>query len=144
MSLSANAVPWLCFLLAAALGCAGGVPTPAPTPAGAAMVTGTVTYRERIALPPGATVTVRLQDVSRADAPAEVLAVQVLTPTAQVPIPFALAYDPARIDTRHSYSVGARIEVDGKLWFISDTHNGVLTQGGTNEVEVVVRRVPGG
>jgi hypothetical protein len=34
-------------------------------------------------------------------------------------------------------------EVDGKLWFVSDTHNGVLTEGGPSEVEVVVRRVPG-
>ncbi len=108
------------------------------------MVTGSVTYRERIALPPGATVTVRLQDVSRADAPAEVLAEQVIVPTTQVPIPFALTYDPARIDARHRYSVGVRIEVDGKLWFVSDTHNGVLTQGAPTEVEVVVRRVAGG
>jgi putative lipoprotein len=126
-----------------ALACAAGAVPPVPTPTGAAMVTGNVTYRERIALPPGATVTVRLQDVSRADAPAEVLAEQVIVPTTQVPIPFALQYDPARIDARHRYSVGARIEVDGKLWFVSDTHNGVLTEGGPSEVEVVVRRVPG-
>jgi putative lipoprotein len=126
-----------------ALACATGASTPAPNPTGAAMVTGSVTYRERMALPPGATVTVRLQDVSRADAPAEVLAEQVIVPTTQVPIPFALRYDPARIDARHRYSVSARIEVDGKLWFMSDTHNGVLTDGGPTEVEVVVRRVPG-
>jgi putative lipoprotein len=130
------------LLALGASACASGTPNPAP--AASATVTGSVTYRERMALPPGATVTVRLQDVSRADASAEVLAEQVIVPTAQVPIPFVLRYDPARIDARHSYSVAARIEVDGKLWFISDTHNGVLTQGGTNEVEVVVRRVPAG
>jgi putative lipoprotein len=133
----------LSVLALAVLACATGASTPAPTPASRATVTGTVTYRERIALPPGATVTVRLQDVSRADAPAEVLAEDVIVPTTQVPIPFTLAYDPARIDTRHRYSVGVRIEVDGKLWFVSDTHNGVLTQGAPTHVDVLVRRVPG-
>jgi putative lipoprotein len=135
--------PWQLTVLAlGVLGCAPGATTPAPAPAARATVTGSVMYRERVALPPGATVTVRLQDVSRADAPAEVLAEQVIVPTTQVPIPFALEYDPARIDARHRYSVSARIEVDGKLWFVSDTHNGVLTQGGPTEVEVQVRRVP--
>jgi putative lipoprotein len=136
--------PWQLTVLAlGVLACAAGASTPAPTPSARATVTGSVTYRERMALPPGATVTVRLQDVSRADAPAEVLAEQVIVPTTQVPIPFVLEYDPARIDARHRYSVGARIEVDGKLWFVSDTHNGVLTQGGPTQVEVQVRRVTG-
>jgi len=136
--------PWQLTVLAlGVLGGTSGASTPAPTLSARATVTGRVTYRERMALPPGATVTVRLQDVSRADAPADVLAEQVIVPTTQVPIPFALQYDPARIDARHRYSVSARIEVDGKLWFMSDTHNGVLTDGGPTEVEVVVRRVPG-
>ena len=137
--------PWQLTVLAlGVLACSPGASSPAPTPSTRAVVTGSVTYRERVALPPGATVTVRLQDVSRADAPAEVLAEQVIVPTTQVPVPFALEYDPARIDARHRYSVGARIEVDGKPWFVSDTHNGVLTQGEPTSVEVVVRRVPGG
>ena len=41
-------------------------------------VTGSVTYRERIALPPTAVVQVRLVDVSRADAPAVLIAEQVI------------------------------------------------------------------
>ena len=41
-------------------------------------VTGSVTYRERIALPPTAVVTVRLVDVSRADAPSVLIAEQVI------------------------------------------------------------------
>jgi hypothetical protein len=56
-----------------------GASIPPPTPPSRATMTGTVSYREHIALPPGATVMVRLQGVSRADAPAEVLAEQVLT-----------------------------------------------------------------
>ena len=36
-------------------------------------------------------------------------------------MPYTLPYDPARIDDRNTYSVSARIEVDGKLTWISDT-----------------------
>jgi Type III secretion system lipoprotein chaperone (YscW) len=36
-------------------------------------VSGWVSYRQRVALPPGAVVTVRLSDVSRADAPSTVI-----------------------------------------------------------------------
>jgi len=35
-----------------------------------AYVTGTATYLQRIALPPNAVITVRIEDVSKADAPA--------------------------------------------------------------------------
>lgn len=37
-------------------------------------VSGTATYRQRIAMPPEALLTVRVEDVSRADAPAGVVA----------------------------------------------------------------------
>ncbi|MDQ3175872.1 MAG: YbaY family lipoprotein, partial [Acidobacteriota bacterium] len=50
-----------------------------------ATVTGTVTYRQRIAMPPGAVVEVSLLDVSRADAPAVVLDKLEIKPTTQVP-----------------------------------------------------------
>ncbi len=38
------------------------------------ILTGTVTYRERIALSPGSVIDVQLQDVSRADAAAQIIA----------------------------------------------------------------------
>jgi putative lipoprotein len=114
--------------------------TPAPP---IAVLTGTVTYRERMALPEGAVVRVELRDVSRADASAPLLATQEIRPTTQVPIAFELRYDPARIDPRHTYAVSARIEVDGTLWWINDTQHQVLTGGNPDRVEVVVRRVPG-
>ena len=44
-----------------------------------ATVTGTVTYKERIALPPeGVVVTVKVEDVSRADAPAVTVGEQII------------------------------------------------------------------
>ncbi|RTZ16501.1 lipo-like protein [Vibrio aquaticus] len=91
-------------------------------------ITGTVAYRERIALPDNAVVTVTLQDVSLMDAPAKVIAKHRFeTDGAQVPFEFDLAYDSAKIEARHRYSVSARIEVDGKLRFTTDTSYPVVT-----------------
>lgn len=91
-------------------------------------IVGTVSYRERIALPNNAVVRVSLFDVSRADAPAKVLGTQEFsTMGKQVPFEYSIPYDSADIDARHRYSVSARIEVDGKLMFISDSHYGVIT-----------------
>src|SRR3546814_13421730 len=42
------------------------------------IVRGSLTYRERIALPPGSVAEVTLQDVSRADAPSTILARQTI------------------------------------------------------------------
>ncbi|CAM4429898.1 YbaY family lipoprotein [Vibrio agarivorans] len=92
------------------------------------MVTGTITYRERIALPENAVVEVTLQDVSLADAKARVLSQHRFeTNGAQVPFKFELPYNVSEIDDRHRYSVSARIEVNGKLRFITDTSNPVIT-----------------
>ena len=71
----------------------------------AATVTGTVTYRERIALRPDAVVEVKLVDVSRADAPAVTIGEQVIENPGQVPISFEIEYDPADIDDRFTYAV---------------------------------------
>ncbi|ARV72080.1 YbaY family lipoprotein [Vibrio campbellii] len=92
-------------------------------------ITGTVAYRERIALPPHAVVIVALEDVSLADAPAKVLAKQTFeTEGKQVPpLAFELSYNSNDIQPNHRYSLRARIEVDGKLRFINDTSIPVIT-----------------
>ncbi|WP_439566968.1 YbaY family lipoprotein [Sphingopyxis sp.] len=96
-------------------------------------VTGSITYRERIALPPSAQIEVRLDDVSLADAPARNLARQAFAAEGkQVPFAFALTVDKAALDPRHSYAVSARItDADGKLMFITDTRNSVAFEGGS-------------
>ncbi|CAM3156100.1 YbaY family lipoprotein [Vibrio diazotrophicus] len=91
-------------------------------------ITGTVAYRERIALPDDAQVTVVLQDVSKMDTAAVVIAKQqFITNGHQVPLTFDLAYDSTKIQENHRYSVSARIEVNGKLRFITDTQYAVIT-----------------
>lgn len=103
------------------------------------VVSGTVAYLARIALPPQAVVEVQLVDVSRADAPAIVIdSVTFETGGRQVPFPFELTYDPQQIDERFTYAVQARITIDGELRFISTRSYQVITQGNPNTVEVIV------
>jgi putative lipoprotein len=93
-----------------------------------AMVTGTVTIYEDTVLPDDALIEVKLVDVSRADAPALVLASQQFFANGrQVTFPFALSYDPAGLPQNGSYSVSARITVGGRLAWISDTRTPVIT-----------------
>ncbi len=107
-------------------------------------VTGTVTYLPRMALPDNAVVEVTLAEVSRADAPATILTSQTITTEGrQVPIPFQLPYDPEQIGAHLTYVVQARILVDGQLRFISTRRFPVLTQGHSQEIEVVVDPVGG-
>ena len=92
-----------------------GCDSPAAMTPLSASVTGTVTYRERIALPPNAVATIRLQDVSLQDVAAIPIGIQIITDTGQVPFPFAVSYVPSNIVPNRTYTVSARIEVDGQL-----------------------------
>lgn len=102
--------------------------TPAEQPV---TVTGSITYRERIALPPTAQVEIILADVSLADAPSRTIAQQSFTADGrQVPFAFSLTVDQRPLDPRHSYAVSARIsDASGRLMFITDTRNSVAFDG---------------
>ncbi len=121
----------LIFILLMLLGC-----SKTPT------VTGTIMYTEEIALPAeGVVVAVKIEDVSRADAPAVTIGQQVIENPGQVPIPFEIEYNPADIDERYVYALRARIEVDGKLWFINTSRYAVITRGNpTNNIKLVVQK----
>jgi uncharacterized lipoprotein YbaY/heat shock protein HslJ/uncharacterized lipoprotein NlpE involved in copper resistance len=106
-------------------------------------VSGTATYRERIALPPGAVLEVSLHDVSRADAPAKELGSVRIENLGNPPFEFEIPYPPEAIDDRHSYAVRATIRAGGKLLFTTDTSYPVLTRGACNEVELLLRRAGG-
>ncbi|MDD2089000.1 YbaY family lipoprotein [Pseudomonas guariconensis] len=99
------------------------------TPSHQASLDGEVYYLQRMALPPAATLSVSLQDVSLMDAPAVTLANQAGPVKGNVPLPFHLTYDPSQIKAGHRYAVSARIELDGKLLFINTEHHGVNLDG---------------
>ena len=89
-------------------------------------VSGTVWIRQKVALPPDAVLTVTLSDASLADAPSKVLAQKaVRTEGKQSPFSFVLPFNPADVQPN------ARITVNDKLVFITDTVQPVINQGGT-------------
>lgn len=115
------------------------------TPGQPLAVTGDVLYRERIAMPPGAVVKVQVADVSKADAPADVIGEQLIDNPGNVPVKFSIPYDGGRIQPGNTYAVSARIEVNGKLMWISTTHIPVITNGNpTSDLQVLVQRVASG
>ena len=126
-----------CAVAALLAACAAAPGAPAPL-----RVTGSVAYRERIALDPEAEIVVQLLDVSRMDVAAVVLAEQrIRAGGRQVPFPFELSVDPARIDPRMRYTVSARIVQGGQLLFVTDTAHPVLTQSQGNTASLMLVKV---
>ena len=104
-----------------------------------ASVSGSVTYRERLALSQGATLVVELRDVSYADAPAPLIARQTVSGPGQVPIEFRVEYSRGDINAGHRYSIGGKIvESDGRLAFINDTAYEVITRGNPDKVDMLL------
>lgn len=115
---------------------------PAQPIAELATVSGSVSYRQRIAMPPEAVLTVRVEDVSRADVPAVVLAEMHETFGArQVPIPFSLKVPGVAIDPGSNYAVRASITVGGELRFTTTRRYAVLTHGAPEKVDLVLDAV---
>lgn len=110
---------------------------------GSAQVTGSVGYRERIALPTDAIIDVQLADVSVADVAAQTVAESFINAEGrQVPVSFALAYDPAQIVPAHHYSVRATIRAgNGLMMFSSTQAYPVLTHGAPSKVNLVLHMV---
>jgi len=106
---------------------------------GMAGLEGTVSYRERMMLRPGAQVKVQLEDVSRADAPATVVASVTLTPEGAPPYPFTLEYDRGRIEPRGRYGLRATIRSGDRLLFTSTEY---IDAFAGSPVEIMVQRVP--
>jgi uncharacterized lipoprotein YbaY/uncharacterized lipoprotein NlpE involved in copper resistance len=96
-----------------ALACAAGT-------AWAGTLDGTAAYRERIMLPPDAVFEAQLQDISRADAAAEVLGHARLDPAGQPPFRFEIIYDDAAIEPGRRYAVRATVTHQGRLLFTTD------------------------
>jgi uncharacterized lipoprotein YbaY len=126
-------------LAALAAGCAQPKSQRAPT-----AITGTVTYRERIALPPAARVEVQLVDATDPDQTSPLIAERLMDQPGQVPIAFSLAYDPATIQASRTYALRVRIRVGDDVWFASPFDLRVLTGGNPTQVEVQLERVSAG
>jgi putative lipoprotein len=135
------------LLLSAALaaGVAVSAQPPSPTPtdhqaAQPATVSGAV-VADHLAISPDAIVTVRLLDISRADAPALKLAEVELSPKQRGSVPFQLEYSLGAIDPRHTYVVAAEVREHDVVIYRSQGVR-VLTRGGsTYPIEVFLEPV---
>lgn len=123
------------LVLAMVAGCA---PQPAVPEKTLATLEGTITYRQRVALSPGAIVKVWLQDVSKMDAVAEVLDEVEIRSPGQVPIAFRVKYDPERIVASHRYTLLVKIYEGDRTRFLNATSYPVITQGCPDRCEVVL------
>ncbi|MDA8708072.1 META domain-containing protein [Hellea sp.] len=91
----------------------------------ASTVTGTLSYKERIALTPGYTLTVSLKDVTAASPSAPIIAQTTRKlDREQVPLSFELKLDSGKLDARKRYSMQAILsDKDGKLaWKTDEAH----------------------
>ncbi len=107
-------------------------------------ISGAVLYRERIALPPEANLTVQLTDVSLADASSRTLGETRIESVQRSPIPFAISFDTNEIKPGHSYALQARISAGDTLWFVNDERYTVNPEnpGTPLEIKVVMVRKP--
>ncbi len=101
-------------------------------------VTGEVRFAREVALPEGAVVTVRLLDISLADAPSMELGRDVIGNPDRLPVSFRIEYDRDRVSDRNEYSLSADVRHGDDLLYINDTVHPVLTRGATGDSDVVV------
>lgn len=113
----------------------------APALAAPRRLSGTVSFRERMALPPGAIVEVKLLDVSLADAPARTIA-ETRVSGRRIPAPWTLSFDSRQIEPRRSYALQARILDRGRLLFITTERHSIFA-GGPDNTDIWVQRVAG-
>ena len=108
--------------------------------AGAAEISGTAVFRERMALPPKAVFEATLVDYARMDAPPTVFGQVLLADPPVPPISFRIRFDRGNYDARHQYFVRARVLVDGKPLFVTDRDYRVLERGVDHSVALTLVR----
>jgi putative lipoprotein len=127
--------------------CKVGETPPSHTPAATSSfvdISGRITYRQRLALPADAIVTIRVQDNGRTAGKALTLAEQTIELNGQqMPVDFNLIVDRDLIGKQTRLSLFARIDSHGKLLFISDKGYPVKLVDGKSHNEMILRQVTG-
>ncbi|WP_105187924.1 META domain-containing protein [Pseudoalteromonas sp. T1lg48] len=101
-----------------------------------------VLYKDRSLQPPGSQLTVTLSDVSKMDAPAEVIASETITLDGAPPYDLTLTYAADALQERMRYSVSAKITLDGELRYITTQNNDPFgTTQTQSPIKVMMERV---
>lgn len=100
----------------------------------------TVSFRERIALPPDAELDVQLLDGSEADPRTRRVSAQRYAMDA-VPMSVLLSYDPNIVASDRAYSIAATIWSDGRALFRTETELDVLGSDGAASIDMTLTMV---
>ncbi len=100
-----------------------------------------VIYLDRRMLPPNAVLEVTLEDISKADAIADVISAHSLTDIGTPPYAVNIEYDASKITDRRRYSLRATIKVADKLVFTSTTSIDPFAEDQSNPIEIKLDRV---
>ena len=112
-----------------------------PTIAAEQTLHGEVTLIDGPVLPTGAVLDVYLEDQSRADTKAEILAQTQMIPSGPPPYAFTLTVDPSTLEAQGRYGLRARISVQGQLWYINTRHAPAFDGAADESVTVPVEPV---
>ena len=107
-----------------------------------ATLSGTISYRERIALVPEAVVVIQLLDLSAGGQEANIVGEERLERPGQVPIRFDLKYDAGAIVKGHRYGLTARIFSGQRLLFATRDPDPVLSGGRSASVDLILEAAP--
>ncbi len=100
------------------------------------VVSGKLSYRQRIALPVNSQIIIKLLDLSLPDSP---LAQQIiLTKGENVPILFQLKFNKLDIIPNHSYTVRAEIRIEDRLAFTTTRNYPVITNGAPETIDILL------
>jgi putative lipoprotein len=127
-------------------GCAARADGPiqlAQAPPAPSFLFGTVTYHEREPMPADAELVIELLETSRGPDRAAIAATR-MRRLGDVPVAFALRYDPAQINERRPYGLRAEIRTGGRARWATTEPYPVLTRGNSNRAAVVVAPIAAG
>jgi len=97
-----------------------------------------VFYNQKMSLPEGAKLEVRLEDVSKMDIASELISSAIRVIKSAPPYALQIAFPSEKIKKSHRYSLRASIKVDDKLYFISTMHIDPFAVGIASPIKVKV------
>jgi putative lipoprotein len=106
-----------------------------------AAITGVIAHTHRMSIPPDDVINIRIEDTTKPDSPGKKVAEEVIKGQAvELPIPFAIVYDPGKINPDHTYSIRVEIlDSSGLLLYTNVTTVPVITHGNpTRDIKVTV------
>jgi putative lipoprotein len=104
------------------------------------VVTGTIWYRERIAMPSDAVVVATVERVH--NGATELVAEQRIDQPGNVPVPFQVPFAHDAIDPANHYALRAHIAAGSHVRWMTQAPVPVITYGAPSRLDVMVVRVP--